>query len=134
MREESPDHSPGRRLAFSRRLRLTATTEFRAVYDSGLRTASGPLIVFARPNGLAHSRIGLSIPRRVGGAVIRNRVRRRLRETFRLRQLELPAGYDLVVNVRDHEPLTREEYEQCLMKAVDILHRRWTRKNAAPDT
>lgn len=60
----------------------------------------GTMIVFGRVNGLAHSRLGLSVGRVVGGAVERNRVKRLIREAFRLDQHSLPQGLDFVVSVR----------------------------------
>jgi ribonuclease P protein component len=60
----------------------------------------GAMIVFGRPNGLGCPRLGLAVGRVVGGAVQRNRVKRLLREAFRLEQHALPAGLDFVVSVR----------------------------------
>jgi ribonuclease P protein component len=108
-------------LRFPRTRRLTATRQFRAVYDGGRRVFSGPLAVWGRRNGLQHCRLGLAVPRHVGNAVTRNRIRRRLRESFRLIQHELPAGYDLVINVRRHEPLPGEEYREALKRAAKKL-------------
>ena len=66
--------------------------------------------------------MGLAISRRAGNAVVRNRIRRRLREAFRLLQHDLlPAGrgYDLVIGVRRHEPKTSAQYMQALRQAAD---------------
>ncbi len=57
-------------------------------------------MVFFRSNGLAESRLGLTVPASVGSAVLRNRVKRRVREVFRLNQHSIPAGWDIVVNPR----------------------------------
>ncbi len=53
-----------------------------------------------RPNGLASSRLGLTVSRRVGNAVVRNRIKRRLREIFRRAGAALPPGIDLVAVAR----------------------------------
>ncbi len=95
---------PGERLRFRRRHRVRSRGDFEAVYAARTSKRIGPLLVHARPNGLAHSRLGLAVPRRVGSAPRRNRIRRRIREAFRLALPELPP-IDLVVHVRPHDPL-----------------------------
>lgn len=108
-------------LKFTRDMRLTHTRQFRAVYDGGVRAFMGPLVVWGLPNGLDHCRLGLAVPRHVGGAVARNRIKRRLRECFRLLQDELPAGYDLVITVRRHAPLPLEDYREALTRGAKRL-------------
>jgi len=56
--------------------------------------------VFARANGRETSRFGWSIKKTVGGAVLRNRIRRRLREIIRLRREEIAPGWDFVIHPR----------------------------------
>jgi ribonuclease P protein component len=114
------------RFRFPKALRLLDGAAFEAVYGGGRRKIVGPLDVLARPNDLDHPRLGLSVPRRVGNAVVRNRVKRMLREAFRRLQHDLPRGYDLVINVRRHEPLALPQYEQLLEKAMIALHAQWT--------
>ena len=71
------------------------------MYDEGQRRSSSLCTVFCRPNGLAHSRLGITTPRRVGNAVRRNRLRRRVREVFRLNQAQIAGGWDILVNPRE---------------------------------
>ena len=66
------------------------------------------------PNGLDRTRLGLAVPRAVGKAARRNRIKRLLREGFRLSQHDLPAGLDMVVVVRPHAPLMLGEYKRLL--------------------
>jgi ribonuclease P protein component len=113
---------------FPRRLRLQRASEFKRVMDGGIRASAGPLHVYAMPNELAHPRLGLAISRRVGGAVKRNALKRRLRETFRHLQHDLPGSYDLVFSAKAHEPLAPDEYRTLLMDAAVELHAKWQKK------
>ena len=82
-------------------LRIRRKKEFDLVFREGARAGDGLLVVIARPNGGPHPRLGLAVGRGVGGAVVRNRVKRLLRESFRLHRERLPEGHDLVVIARD---------------------------------
>lgn len=82
-------------------------------------------MVFAMKNELAHPRLGLAVGRRVGGAVVRNRFKRLIRESFRMIQHEFPmvgeTSVDLVVTVHPHEPLEQREYQRLLGELVAML-------------
>jgi ribonuclease P protein component len=110
----------------SRHLRLPA--EFAAVYEAKVRESRGPLMLYALPNELGFPRLGMSVSRKVGTAVRRNRIRRLIRESFRLLQHDLPQGYDLVVVVRPHEPLILAEYQKLLMALLVRLHNAWDKR------
>ncbi len=116
---------------FPAKLRLIRTRHFDRVFAARVKAAAGPLIVWAAPNDLEHCRLGLAISRRAGTAVTRNRIRRLVRESFRLLQHGLPRkphGYDVVVSVRRHEPLSLEQYRAALGRAVETLDRKWQDK------
>lgn len=124
--------SPGTMLRLTRSMRLIRGRDFDAVYGANARTSAGPLVVWAAPNELGHCRLGLAISRRMGTAVRRNRIRRLIRESFRLAQEDLPRephAYDLVVSVRRHDPLPLAAYRQALVKAAHALHRAWSKKH-----
>ncbi|HEY4897454.1 MAG TPA: ribonuclease P protein component [Solirubrobacteraceae bacterium] len=81
--------------------RLSRSAEFERVYRQGRSTANRYLVLYTFPNvGTSSPRLGLSVSRKVGGAVERNRVKRLLREAFAARAQELAAGQDLVVVAR----------------------------------
>ncbi len=83
-----------------RERRLTDKPQFDAVHRQGIRSSDAYFLVIARPNELGHARLGLAVGvRSAGNAVNRNRIKRVVRESFRLRQQELPP-VDLVVNAR----------------------------------
>ena len=79
----------GHRLGLGRSSRLHGRSQFRAVFAGRLRKSIGPLTVCVRANDLAFNRFGLSVPRAVGTAVQRNRVKRLLREALRLKHADV---------------------------------------------
>ena len=119
-------------LTFPRSRRLTHDLEYQAVYGARMKKSAGPLTLFSMPNSLPHCRLGLAVGRRVGTAVVRSRVKRHLREAFRLSQHELPRGetgaYDLVINPKPHEPLPLEDYRRLLLELAEQLHAQWQRR------
>lgn len=107
--------------SFKRDQRLSGRLVFANAFERGVRAARGPLVVFAVRNVLKRSRWGLSVSRRVGTAVARNRIKRLLREAIRLSQHELPAGYDVVIVVKAHAPLMLGKYQQLLGGAMERI-------------
>ena len=86
--------------------RLLRPAEFARVYGRRATAAAGPLVLYAAPreDDSSEVRLGLSVSRRIGNAVVRNRWKRRLREAFRMVRSRLPAGQDYIVVVRSGEP------------------------------
>ncbi len=81
--------------------RLRRTEDFRRARERAARPWSHPLVVlYAAPNDLERSRVGVTTSRRIGNAVVRNRVRRRLREAARLVYPAMAPGRDLVFIAR----------------------------------
>jgi len=123
----------GPRLTFRKSQRLRGRGVFKSVMDARARSDGDAIAVHASPNGGAAHRLGISIGRRVGSAARRNRIKRLLREAFRIGQHALPADapapYDFVVVVRPHEPLTLEEYREAFSRAVEHLHSTWKKRH-----
>ena len=93
--------SPAVSEGFSRNDRLRKRREFEECYASGVRVSGRHVQVFLLPAaGASRPRLGISVPRRVGPAVARNRVRRRLREIFRRGRALFAAPLSIVVNAR----------------------------------
>lgn len=87
------------RLRFPREARLLKASEFRAVFRAGRRARAGLLHARLRPNGKGRARLGLAVSlKATRKAVVRNRVRRQLRDSFRINQHRL-AGLDVVVSL-----------------------------------
>jgi ribonuclease P protein component len=96
---------PGGGRSFRRVDRLRSSKDFRRVSREGTRVASRSLVLLAaaRPARLmpgSSSRLGITVSRRVGPAVVRNRLKRRLREWFRKSRTLIPPGNDFVVIMR----------------------------------
>jgi ribonuclease P protein component len=85
---------------FPRRQRIISSSDFRSIYQKGRRIDAGKFVLFCRPNELGYPRLGLTVSRKVGGAVIRNRVKRLFREVFRRSSARIPCHFDFVVNAR----------------------------------
>ena len=85
-----------KRFTFRRRQRLHLQRDFEHVFNDGRSAGDGLLVVHVVRNDLGWTRLGIKAGRRLGGAVVRTRIRRRVREAFRLCQHDLPASLDLV--------------------------------------
>ena len=96
----SPDSVNPDSAAFPKQYRLLRRLDFQKVYKQGQRRSASLCTVFYRPNGLTETRLGITVPKRLGTAVLRNRIKRRIREVFRLHRRELPGGWDIVLNPR----------------------------------
>lgn len=79
---------------------LKKNHEFRRLYQRGTSAAGGCLVVYCRRNRLGRNRLGLTASVKLGGAVMRNRARRRMREVYRLNGSRLRKGWDIVLVAR----------------------------------
>ena len=85
--------------AFPRSCRLTAPRQFQAVYTTGRRAGCRSFTLFGVPTSAQTTRLGITVTRRVGASVFRNRVKRCVREIFRRNRSVLGPRFDIVVNV-----------------------------------
>lgn len=98
---------------------------FRRAYAKGKSAAAPTMVLYARKNGQKENRVGFTVSTKIGKAVVRNRVRRRLRECYRLKETTLKAGYDIIVVARsaayeaDFDTLNR--HFRSAAKRLDLL-------------
>ena len=99
--------------------------EFRRIYRKGKSAVSPQLVIYCQRNRRGHSRLGVSVSTKLGCAVVRNRVRRRIREIYRLNKAKILPGYDLIVVARvravetDYQKLDRTYLR--LLEQLDLL-------------
>ena len=91
-----------------RRYSIKRNARFQEIRRKARGYSSDLLVLAALPNGLAHSRFGFSVSTRVGGAVERNLIKRRLREAMRLRMANIKPGWDIVLIAR--RPIGKADY------------------------
>ena len=114
-----------KRFGFSWEERLHTRKEYLAVYREGYRVFAPCFVLYFRENGRQYSRLGIAASRKVGRPVVRNRIRRRLRESFRMNKKEILPCSDVVVNVRRRAAATTfQQLQGEFLGAVS----RWNRR------
>ena len=96
---------------------LKLNSDFRRVYPRGKSAVSPRVVLYCRRNRQPENRVGFTVSKKLGNAVTRNRVRRRLREIVRLNAGQMKQGYDLIVVAR-----TRAVDAEYLKLEADLLH------------
>ena len=120
---------PATSLRFPRKARLVRKSEFDEVYRGGKRRSGSHFTVFVRASGQPNCRFGFSIKRALGGAVVRNRIRRRLREAVRLHLEEISPGWDIVIHPKSNVAAAR--FAELTAELLKLLPSRKEEKREA---
>lgn len=108
-------------LTVKRRFRVRATSRFQEIRQKGRAYTDELLVLCLLPNQLPYSRFGFSVNSRIGRAVVRNRIKRRLREGVRLRMEQIPPGWDIIFIAR--RPIGSADYQQIEAACARLLRR-----------
>ena len=104
-----------------RRHRVRSSKRFAEIRQQGRSAANELLVMYALPNDLEFSRFGFSVSGRIGNAVIRNRVKRRLREAVRLQMDQIATGWDMIWIAR--RPISKANYHELFDASARLLRR-----------
>ena len=107
--------------------RIRKQADFDRIYKTRIFAADDVLVVNADANGLDRSRLGLSVSRKVGGATVRNRWKRLIREAFRLSRQDLPTGCDFVVRPQKNAEPDFHAIQTSLLALANRINKRLAR-------
>ena len=111
---------------FSQKVRLRKRREFLDVYKRGDSVGAAHFVLYVLENNLPYHRLGITASRKVGKSVVRNRIKRRVREIFRTNKPAISLPCDLVVNIkRSAADASYQEIKRDLLRAI----RYWKKKN-----
>ena len=99
---------------------LKNNIQFRKVYNEKKAKADKYFVMFIRNNGLDHNRLGISVSKKTGNSVVRHRLTRLIRESYRLHENMFSSGLDIVVTVRGGKKDTLLNEELKRMKRQDV--------------
>jgi ribonuclease P protein component len=108
--------------------RIRKQADFDRIYKTRIFAADDVLVVNADLNGLDRSRLGLSVSRKVGGATVRNRWKRLIREAFRLSRQDLPTGCDFVVRPQKNAEPDFHAIQSSLIALAKRIDKRLAKK------
>lgn len=83
-----------------KKFRLKGNRDFRKTYDTGKSFANKYLVIFFVENGLENNRVGIAVTKKLGKSTVRNKIKRRIREAYRLNNYRVKQGYDIVFLTR----------------------------------
>ena len=121
------------RLYFRKKQRIVLERDFKAIFSHKCYVSNEMMRLYAAGNGLDFPRFGISVSRKCGTAVVRNRLKRLAREAFRLNQHDLPAGRDYLLILTARKPINNNwltsvmkfhTFESHFLKLVEVLSKK----------
>ncbi|MDI3480858.1 MAG: ribonuclease protein component [Tepidanaerobacteraceae bacterium] len=104
-----------------RYLRLTKNFEFKNVYRAGKRLSCPYFNVYIKENDLKTARLGVSISKKIGKSVVRNRIKRRIKELFRHNIENIKKGIDIIISIK--KDISKMDYKDLKREIKNILKR-----------
>ncbi len=106
-----------------KKYRLRKNLEFKRVYSARKNYWNRNLTLYVKKNNLEESRFGITITKKIGNAVVRNRIRRRIKEIYRLNFYRIKDGYDLVfIPKKNVQEISYEQLESAMIHILKISH------------
>jgi ribonuclease P protein component len=104
------------------KVRIVRSSDYRMMYKAGNKAHSERFVLFWKKNGIGHHRLGITVSRKVGNSVIRNRIKRLFREIFRKTFRRIPGQFDLVINVKQNcDGAKYDELHAELLNAIQRI-------------
>jgi len=104
-----------------KRYKLRKNMEFKKVYSGGKNFWNRNLILYIRKNKLEESRFGVTITKKIGNAVVRNKIKRRIKEIYRLNMYRIKDGYDLIfIPKKNVVDISYKELESALIHILKL--------------
>jgi len=109
---------------------LKKNHEFKRLYNKGKSEASKYAVIYCRRNGTAYNRLGITVSTKLGNAVQRNRIRRRLKEIYRINENSFSVGFDIVLVARMRSRLA--EYKELESSVLSLFRKLSLMPNVSP--
>ncbi|WP_353094607.1 ribonuclease P protein component [Tissierella praeacuta] len=101
--------------------RLRSNIEFRKVYSSGKNYWNRNLVLYMRKNSVGNTRVGYSITKKIGNSVVRNKIRRRMKEIYRLNFDKIKGNYDLIfIPKKNVVDISYKELESAMLHILKL--------------
>jgi len=114
-----------KKYSLSKNKRLSSNKQFKAILADGYSARNGLLILYMSRNDCGYPRLGISVGKIYGNAVTRNRLKRLIREVFRLNQYRIPSDYDYLLMVSYRKGIknkpTFEQVRKSFLSLTDLI-------------